>query len=95
MSAASVSLERLGRIGVIGAGQMGGGIAHVCALAGIDVVVIDIDNEALQRGEQAIERNLSRQVARGTIREEDKDAALARIRMGLDYALFGDRKSVV
>ena len=95
MSAASVSLERLGRIGVIGAGQMGGGIAHVCALAGIDVVVIDIDNEALQRGEQAIERNLSRQVARGTIREEDKDAALARIRMGLDYALFGDCGMVI
>jgi len=95
VSAASVSLERLGRIGVIGAGQMGGGIAHVCALAGIDVVVIDIDNEALQRGEQAIERNLSRQVARGTIREEDKDAALARIRMGLDYALFGDCGMVI
>ena len=95
MSAASVSLERLGRIGVIGAGQMGGGIAHVCALAGIDVVVIDIDNEALQRGEQAIERNLSRQVARGTIREEDKDAVLARIRMGLDYALFGDCGMVI
>jgi len=95
VSSDPVSLDRLSRIGVVGAGQMGGGIAHVCALAGIDVVITDIDNEALQRGRQAIERNLSRQVARGTIREEDKDAALARIHTGLDYALFGDCDMVI
>jgi 3-hydroxybutyryl-CoA dehydrogenase len=74
---------------------MGGGIAHVCALAGIDVVVTDINEEALQGGRQAIERNLGRQVARGTIREEDKAAALARIHMGLDYALFADCDMVI
>ena len=95
MSSDPVSLDRLSRIGVVGAGQMGGGIAHVCALAGIDVVITDIDDEALQSGRQAIERNLSRQVARGTIREEDKDAALARIHTGLDYALFGDCDMVI
>ena len=95
MSAAPVPLERLRRIGIIGAGQMGGGIAHVCSLAGIDVVVTDINEEALQRGRQAIERNLGRQVARGTIREEDKAAALARIHMGLDYALFADCDMVI
>ena len=95
MNAASVSLEPLHRIGIIGAGQMGGGIAHVCTLAGIDVVVTDINEEALQRGRQAIERNLSRQAARGTIREEDKNAALARIQMGLDYALFADCGMVI
>jgi len=95
MSVAGGSLERLRRIGIIGAGQMGGGIAHVCALAGIDVVVTDINEEAQQRGRLAIERNLSRQVARGTIREEDKNAALARIQMGLDYALFADCGMVI
>jgi 3-hydroxybutyryl-CoA dehydrogenase len=95
VSAAPVSLEPLRRIGIIGAGQMGGGIAHVCALAGIDVVVTDTNDEALQRGRQAIERNLGRQVARGTIQEEDKDAALARIQMGLDYALFADCGMVI
>ena len=95
MSAAPVPLERLRRIGIIGAGQMGGGIAHVCALAGIDVVVTDINEEALHGGRQAIERNLGRQVARGTIREEDKAAALARIHMGLDYALFADCDMVI
>ena len=90
-----MSADRLKRIGIIGAGQMGSGIAHVCALAGFDVVVTDVNDEALERGRQAIERNLSRQVARGKIREEDKAAALARIDMGLDYALFGDCDMVI
>jgi len=90
-----VSLDRLRRIGVIGSGQMGGGIAHVCALAGYDVVVTDINDDALQRGREAIDSNLSRQVSRGKIREEEKDAALGRIHMGLDYALFGDCDMVI
>ena len=95
MSAGAQSLDRLRRIGVIGAGQMGGGIAHVCSLAGYDVVVTDINDDALRRGREAIDRNLSRQVSRGKIREEEKDAALGRIQMGLDYALFGDCDMVI
>jgi 3-hydroxybutyryl-CoA dehydrogenase len=95
MSADPVSADRLHRIGIIGAGQMGSGIAHVCALAGLDVVVTDINEEALDRGRQAIERNLSRQVARGKIREEEKDAALGRIQTGLDYSLFADCDMVI
>jgi 3-hydroxybutyryl-CoA dehydrogenase len=87
--------DRLRRIGVIGAGQMGGGIAHVCALAGFEVTLTDVSEEALQRGREAIDRNLSRQVARGKVREEDKAAALERIRIGLDYALFGDCDMVI
>jgi 3-hydroxybutyryl-CoA dehydrogenase len=88
-------IDRLRRIGVIGAGQMGGGIAHVCALAGFEVTLTDISEEALQRGRETIDRNLSRQVARGKVREEDKAAALERIRTGLDYALFGDCDMVI
>jgi 3-hydroxybutyryl-CoA dehydrogenase len=87
--------DRLRRIGVIGAGQMGGGIAHVCALAGFEITLTDISEEALQRGRETIDRNLSRQVARGKVREEDKAAALERIRTGLDYALFGDCDMVI
>jgi len=83
------------KIGIVGAGQMGNGIAHVCALAGFEVALTDISEEALQRGREAIDRNLSRQVARGKIREEDKAAVLGRIRTGLDYALFGDCDMVI
>ena len=95
MTAGSVSLDGLRRIGVIGAGQMGAGIAHVCALAGFEVALTDVGEEALQRGRETIGRNLSRQVSRGKIREEDKAAALRRIRTGLDYALFGDCDMVI
>jgi 3-hydroxybutyryl-CoA dehydrogenase len=73
-------------VGVIGAGQMGGGIAHVCALAGYEVLLNDIDMERVTERLGVIEHNLARQVARGVVSEEDKDAALARIHpvAGLD-----------
>ncbi len=67
-------------IGVIGAGQMGNGIAHVCALSGYDVVLNDISDTALSRGMATIEQNLGRQVTRKLIKSEDMSAALARIR---------------
>jgi 3-hydroxybutyryl-CoA dehydrogenase len=88
-------LDRLRRIGVIGAGQMGSGIAHVCALAGFEVALTDIGEDALQRGRETIDRNLSRQITRGKIGEEDKAATLGRIRTGLDYAMFGDCDMVI
>ena len=95
MTAGSVSLGQLRRIGVIGAGQMGAGIAHVCALAGFDIALTDVGDAALQRGRETIDRNLARQVARGKITEEHKAAALGRIRTGLDYALFADCDMVI
>jgi 3-hydroxybutyryl-CoA dehydrogenase len=87
--------DRIRRIGVIGAGQMGRGIAHVCALAGLDIVLTDISSDALAGGLQIIEQNLSRQVARGRISEEDKAAALARIGKTLDYGAFGECDMVI
>jgi len=95
VTAGSGPLDRLRRIGVIGAGQMGAGIAHVCALAGFEVALTDVSEAALQRGRETIDRNLSRQVARDKIREADKAAALSRIRTSLDYALFGDCDMVI
>lgn len=79
-------------IAVIGAGQMGSGIAHVCALAGRDVVLIDTGPEPLKRALDAIARNMGRQVARGAVSESDKAAALARIRTatGLEAAAAAD-----
>ncbi len=82
-------------IGVIGAGQMGGGITHVCALAGHKVRLTDVDKAAIGRCVKTIERNMSRQVARGAITEKDKAAGLKRIKTGLDYKMFGDCDLVI
>ena len=67
-------------VGVIGAGQMGNGIAHVSALAGYDVVLSDVSEAALKAGMEAIERNMSRQVAREMIQLEEMHVALKRIK---------------
>jgi 3-hydroxybutyryl-CoA dehydrogenase len=67
-------------VGVIGAGQMGTGIAHVAALAGYDVLLNDLTREKIDAGVAIIEHNMHRQVARGMISEADMKAALGRIR---------------
>ncbi|HYZ34399.1 MAG TPA: 3-hydroxybutyryl-CoA dehydrogenase [Crenalkalicoccus sp.] len=83
------------RLGVIGAGLMGNGIAHVAALAGRDVVLVDIDAKALERALATIGKNLERQVSKGSIAAADRDAALARIRTGTDYAPFAECDMVI
>jgi 3-hydroxybutyryl-CoA dehydrogenase len=67
------------RIGVVGAGQMGNGIAHVAALSGLHVVLTDVAEELVDKGLAAITRNMERQVAKGTITPETRAQALARI----------------
>src|ERR1700727_957484 len=69
----------IGKVGVIGAGQMGNGIAHVCALAGLHVLLNDIDVERISEGLETISGNLARQVSRQRISDEERDAALKRI----------------
>ncbi len=83
------------KIGVIGAGQMGSGIAHVCAVSGYDVKLSDISADALAKAVSNIERNLERQVSKGKISAEDKHAALERITTGTDLAMFGDCDLVI
>jgi 3-hydroxybutyryl-CoA dehydrogenase len=83
------------KIGVIGAGQMGNGIAHVAALAGYDVKLSDVKKEQLDRALDAISQNMERQVRRQLITEADRAAALARIETGTDYKIFGDCDVVV
>jgi 3-hydroxybutyryl-CoA dehydrogenase len=68
-------------VGVIGAGQMGVGIAHVFALAGYDVLLNDVSQEALSAAPDIIGRNMARQAAKGQITEADRAAGLARIRL--------------
>ena len=67
------------RVGVIGAGQMGSGIAHVCALAGFEVALNDVSEERVRAGMATINGNMTRQVARQAISENDRRAALGRI----------------
>jgi 3-hydroxybutyryl-CoA dehydrogenase len=85
----------IARIGVIGAGQMGNGIAHVSALAGLDVVMLDVKAPALERAMATITRNMDRQVNRKLIGEEDRDDALTRIRTTTDYAALGEADLVI
>jgi len=82
-------------VGVIGAGQMGNGIAHVCALAGLPVVLLDAKEVVLKGALATIGRNMDRQVNRGIVSAEDRDAALARITVSLDYAAFEDSDLVI
>lgn len=67
------------RIAVIGAGQMGNGIAHVFAQAGFDVVMIDVAQQALDKGRDTIAKNLDRLIKKGSLPEADKSAILARV----------------
>ncbi|TCW58815.1 3-hydroxyacyl-CoA dehydrogenase [Bacillus thuringiensis] len=72
------------KIVVIGAGQMGSGIAQVCAMAGYDVKVQDLKQEQLDRGLAIITKNLARQVEKGRMKEEEKVATLNRLTVTLD-----------
>ena len=83
------------RVGVVGAGQMGNGIAHVCALAGLPVVLLDANPDALTRTMAAMAKSMDRQVGKGTLAAGAKVEALARIHTTTDYAAFGDCDFVI
>ena len=83
------------RIGVIGAGQMGNGIAHVLALSGYDVVLDDINKDALSKALERIDRNMHRQAARGLIKDEQITSALKRIRITQALDDMKDRDLVI
>jgi len=85
----------LDRIGVVGAGQMGAGIAHVAALAGRNVVLLDVSPDVVKKGLRAIEKNLGRQVEKGKVSAEARDAALARVTPATDVSAFADADLVV
>ena len=72
-------MAEIKRVGIIGAGQMGGGIAHVCALAGYDVLINDLEQQRIDDCLLVIDHNMSRQVSRGIVGELDKREAFARI----------------
>ena len=82
-------------IGVIGAGAMGSGIAHVCALSGLDVKLIDAERERAEKGLETITKNMERQVRRGLINQDDMDAGLKRIAIIDDFSAFSDTDCVI
>src|SRR5436305_11989685 len=75
-------MAQINKVGVIGAGQLGNGIAHVAALAGFDVVLNDISADRLKSGMATINGNLARQVSKKAVSEDDKAKAMARIVAG-------------
>ena len=85
----------LKKIGVIGAGQMGSGIGHVCALADFDVKMVDMSSDQLEKSLAGIGANMDRQVKRSLIQEEDKAAALSRIATGGSMDFLADCDLVV
>lgn len=77
-------------VGIIGAGQMGSGIAHVCALSGYNVLIHDVSADQIAKAFASIDKNMSRQVAKEKLTEADKTAALARISAAPELASLSD-----
>lgn len=88
-------MTEIASVGVIGAGQMGNGIAHVAALAGLSVALVDVKAEALEKALATIGRNMERQVQKGALDAGARDAALARIATGTEMAALAQSDIVI
>ncbi len=86
---------KIRKVGVIGAGQMGNGIAHVCALSGYDVLLFDISKERIEAGLATIDGNMTRQVASGRITDAQRDTAITRIVAAASMESFDDTDIVI
>ena len=96
MSATETSpIPKFKTVGVIGAGQMGAGIAHVSALAGFDVRMSDLNEDVLTASLEGIKANLERQCSKERISAKDMNAALSRIGTGTDMSIFSDCEIVI
>ena len=85
----------ISKVGIIGAGQMGSGIAHVCALSEFDVALMDVSEEQIESAIATIDKNISRQVNKGFVNEADKDAAMKRITASTSLDVLADRDLVI
>ncbi len=94
---AEMALEtpEIASVGVIGAGQMGNGIAHVAALSGLEVTMLDVKPEAIEKAMATIRHNMDRQIGRKTITEADKEKALAHLHTATGYDALGDCDLVI
>ncbi|RJQ82033.1 3-hydroxybutyryl-CoA dehydrogenase [Pseudonocardiaceae bacterium YIM PH 21723] len=85
----------ISRVGVVGAGQMGAGIAEVCLRAGLDVVVAELSASAAEAGQARLRQSLDRAVKKGKLEQADADAALGRLRFATDLTELADRQLVI
>ncbi len=92
---ADVKSRAIAKVGIVGAGTMGGGIAMCFANAGIPVTIVDAKQEALDRGLATIRKNYDRSVSRGSLKPEQMEQRLALITPSLDYAALGDADLVI
>jgi len=88
-------MTQLRKIGIIGAGQMGSGIAQVCAQAGLDVVLNDVSEDRVKAGLATINGNMARQIARQRLTEEQRQGALKHIKSSTAFEDFGDCDLVI
>ncbi|WP_370591127.1 3-hydroxybutyryl-CoA dehydrogenase [Saccharopolyspora montiporae] len=88
-------MTKIERLGVVGAGQMGGGIAEVSARAGLDVVVADVDAAAAEAGQQRVTKSLDGAVRKGKLAEAERDAALQNLRFTSELDELADRQLVI
>ncbi|MCB0943366.1 MAG: 3-hydroxybutyryl-CoA dehydrogenase, partial [Mycobacterium sp.] len=87
--------ETIERVGVVGCGLMGSGIAEVCARAGLDVLVREVNEAAAEAGRARLIKSLDRGMNAGKLTEEQRDAAVGRLSFTTELADFGDRQLVV
>lgn len=88
-------ISEIKKVGIIGAGQMGNGIAHVCSLSNYDVVLNDLSADNLDKGMATIKQNMDRQVSKGTISAAERDAALARIKPATELQAMAEMDLVI
>jgi 3-hydroxybutyryl-CoA dehydrogenase len=89
------AVSEIERVGVVGSGLMGSGIAEVCARAGLDVIVAEVDAAAAEHGRQRVVKSLDRAVSAGKIAEPERDAALAHLSFTTDIGELADRQLVI
>ncbi len=90
-----LKVEPISKVGIVGSGQMGSGIAHVVALGGYDVAINDLEKDRFEAAFAAIDKNMTRQVSSGKISQEDRDKALGRITFAESFQDFADCDLVV
>ena len=83
------------KVGIVGGGQMGGGIAEVCAKAGVDTIIVEMTDELADRSRAGITKSLDKAVDRGKLDTEGRDAALALLTFSTDLGAFADRELVI